>query len=213
MASLPKDQWRRAGDLYESGLPMRAVAERMNVPIGAITYVLRALAVPRRSHHEARRIAFFSKKPSFSMRKASRRSPELEAIGAMLYWAEGYKTESAGSVDFANSNPAMVELFIRFLRDRYVLDESRLRCFLYCYENQNVRELAAFWSELLRIPPKQFTKPYVRRNPKAGARVMPHGLIHVRYSDKKLLLDIVNLIESYRSKYCAGGRVVNYTSL
>lgn len=30
---------------------------------------------------------------------------------------------------------------------------------------------------------------------------MKYGLVHIRYSDKKLLLEIENMIESYMSKY------------
>lgn len=213
MASIPRNKWQRAADLYVSGLPMRAVAEKMNTSIDAVTYVLRKLRVPRRSFEDAQRIAFGSKKPSFSIRRKVERSAELEVMGAMLYWAEGHRTKGATGLDFANSDAAMAELFIRFLRDRYALDESRFRCFLYCYEDQDVGRLTDFWVRTLGVPRAQFTKPHVRPDPKVNVRSMPHGLIHVRYSDKKLLLDILNLIESLAHRYCVGGGVVKRTTL
>ncbi|MEK7093057.1 MAG: hypothetical protein AAB927_01070 [Patescibacteria group bacterium] len=138
---------------------------------------------------------------------------ELNAIGAMLYWAEGHKTSSAPGIDFANSDPRMLVLFMKFLRSRYHLDEKRLRVYIYCYANQPIDGLKEYWSKLLGIPRPQFTKPYVRENPTMNARQMPYGLVHIRYSDKKLLLDVLNLIESYRSKYCVGTQVVKGDAL
>ena len=94
---------------------MRVVAERLNVSIDVVTYVLRTLDVPRRSYKEASNLAFEAKPLSFSIRKGrSLYSQEMMLIGAMLYWAEGYKRETATGVDFANSDPDMAALFSRF---------------------------------------------------------------------------------------------------
>lgn len=214
MASISKDQWPRVGELYLAGLSMRAVAEKMHGSLDAVTYVLRRLGIPRRSFREANRITFASKKPSFTVRKSVRVAEnELSAMGAMLYWAEGHKTARATGIDFANSDPRMVALFVKFLRSRYCLDEKRLRVYMYCYANQPTNDLRDYWSTLLKIPREQFTKPYVRDNPKKGVRQMPYGLVHIRYSDKKLLLDVLNLIESYRSKYRVGTQVVKGDAL
>lgn len=214
MASVPKNDWSRVASLYESGLSMRCVAAQFKVSIDAITYVLRKQNVARRSAAETNRIAFDAKPPSFGINASkSTHDRMLTAMGAMLYWAEGYDTDKAQGVDFANCDPDTVKMFLAFLRTRYTLDEKRLRIFLYCYTDQDIRALIKFWSTALRIPQSQFTKPYVRRDFRPEGRRMPHGLVHVRYSDKKLLLDIRKLIESYVQLYCVGGRVVNYTAL
>src|SRR3989344_84414 len=197
MPAIPKTEWNKVGDLYKSGKPMREVAEKYGVSIDAVTYVLRKSTIPRRSFIEANRLVFEKKTASFTLKL--KRDKELETIGAMLYWAEGYKTDKAKGVDFANSNPFMVELFIKFLRDRYKLDEKRFRAFIYCYANQDQLALIKFWSKLLAIPFAQFTKPYVRKDYREDGRKMEHGMVHLRYGDKKMLRDILNLIESYKS--------------
>jgi len=185
---------------------MREVAEKFKVSIDAVTYVLRKLNIPRRSFSEINRVRFEQKPLSFKIRRPRDNEQKmLEAIGAMLYWAEGYKTQLATGIDFANSDPQMVALFMRFLRSRYMLDEARLRASLYCYSNQKVPEITAFWSRLLTIPESQFTKAYVRNDYRADARKMTYGLVHIRYSDKKLLRDLLNLIESYKFKYASVG--------
>lgn len=107
----------------------------------------------------------------------------------MLYWAEG--TKGRHLVDFSNSDPDMVKLFLKGLRTIYQVNERRLRIYLYCYKNQNVNTLLNYWSNLLNIPKNQFSKPYVRKDfDERKINRMVHGLAHVRYSDKKLLMQI-----------------------
>lgn|SRR3989344_5091327 len=208
-SAIPKNKWAEIGELYKSGLPMRAVAEQHKVSIDAVTYILRKTGVSRRTLSEASRISFESKKPSFSLRKVRPpRALEIDLIGAMLYWAEGYKTEKASGVDFANSDPNMVELFMRFLRERYALDSKRLYCQIYYYADQDIDAITRFWSKKLALTPRSFRYPYRNHKVKAGSKQLQYGVVHIRYNDKKLLRDVLNLVESYRQKYCVGGGVV-----
>jgi len=120
----------------------------------------------------------------------------------MLYWGEGYKNFTTNSVvDFANSDSGMIALFLTFLRRVYRIDETRLRIYFYCYSDQDVPDLIAFWSKLTSISKAQFQKPYIRHDFRKGGRKMKHGLIHIRYYDKKLLLEILSQIAYYRGKY------------
>ena len=193
---------------------MREVAAAYGVSLDAITYILRKIDEPRRSPAESSKIIFGNKSPSFSIREP--RTPydeRLHIMGTMLYWAEGYKTAKAKGVDFANSNPTMILAFITFLRTRYDLDESRFRISLYCHGNQDIKRIIAFWSSLLRVSKAQFTKPYVRAEARDGHRTMQHGLVHVRYSDKKMLIDMLNLIDSYSREFRVGTQAVNEDTL
>ncbi len=162
----------------------------------------------RRDDVEAKKLAFSKKPLSFNSKKSlSFEEQELMIAGIMLYWAEGSKIKKqegvvcGKTVDFANSDPKMIQLFLKFLREICRVDEKRLRIYLYCYANQNVVRLKNYWSELTKIPLSQFTKPYVRKDfslQKIGK--MKYGLAHVRYSDKKLLLQIHNWVEDYLEK-------------
>ena len=211
MASIPRQKWRRVSELYASGLPMRAVAERVGASLDAVTYVLRKSGIPRRTPKDAQRIAYESRRPSFRMKPARSASRELRTIGAMLYWAEGYKRDTAFGLDFANSDPDMIEIFVRFLLDRYTLDFRRLRCSVYCHADQELEEIVRFWISKTGFPAQNFKNHYLRKDFKPEARKLPYGVLHIRYHDKKLLRDILNLIESYRSEYCVGGRAVKCT--
>lgn len=213
-SALEKKKWPLAIKLYQSGLSMNLVAKEMSVSLNVITYILRKSNIKRRSASEARKIVFESEPVTFKIRHSlSVDDKVLEAIGVTLYWGEGYKSTKASGIDFANSDPRMVIAFMRFLRWRYKPDEKRIKILLYCYADQNISKLISFWSWSLNVPKSQFTKPYVRQDYRAQGRKMKHGLVHIRYSDKKMLIDLLNLVESYRLKYCVGTQVVNEGTL
>jgi hypothetical protein len=193
----------------EDKLCMREIAEHFGVSIDAVTYAMRKHSIPRRSMKEMIALRFERKPMSFVRRRETAETNKLEIIGTTLYWGEGSKNPTNCSVDFANSDPGMIKLFMVYLRSVYTLDEQRLRGSIYCYSDQNVSELILFWSKISGIPRSQFTKPYVRIDFREGGRKMPYGLMHVRYSDKKLLLDILRQIEKLKDQYCVGGGVVN----
>lgn len=181
---------------------MSDIAKYFGVSIDAVVYAMRKNKLPRRTFSEANKVLFEKKKPSFQIRGASSiKEKELHAAGAMLYWAEGHKSDKSGGIDFANSDPEMIRIFMSFLRSAYTLDEKRFRAFIYCYANQNISKLAAFWSRLTGIPKRQFTKPYIRDDFRQNGRVMQYGMIHVRYSDKKLLIDLKKRISEYKMKF------------
>lgn len=187
---------------YSKHLCTREIAEKMNVTIDAVIYFMRRMNLRRRSFSEINSIRFQNKESSF---KIYRQIPdclkELKVIGTMLYWSEGYKSGKGCTVDLANSDSKMILMFLRFLREVYRIEETKLRILLYCYGDQNKDELIKFWSKLTKIPKNQFSKPYVRKDFRSDGRKMEHGMIHLRYSDKKLLLEIKKEIANYIDKY------------
>ena len=79
-------------------------------------------------------------------------------LGLALYAGEGSKT--TGEVRFANRDPRMIVIFIRWLRHFFQIDESRLRVRLYLREDLDVAAAVDFWSTLTGVPAGQFQKPY-----------------------------------------------------
>ena len=209
MSSQPKisaDKFDLVKHLYfEKMYCVREVAEHLKVSADAVESFMRRHKIPKRSYSESQKVKFDRKPLTFTKQKLnSSFLKEILIIGVMLYWAEGYKgKESNHTVDFANSDPSMVTLFLKFLRSVYKPDEKKMRIQLYCYSDQHVPGLINFWSKLTHIPRKQFIKPYVRSDFKEDGRKMKYGMVHVRYHDKKLLLDIKSMIESYVRKYAS----------
>ncbi len=181
------------------------IAKKLSVSIWATYSFFRRNKMKRRTQKEERVIRFRNKKPSFKRKNVdSDDGRELAVVGAMLYWAEGYKGSDerpAKTLDFANSDPRMISLFLLFMRSTYIFDESRIRLQLYCYADQDVESISNFWCSLTKIPRSQLTKPYVRNDFRIDGPKMKYGLIHVRYSDMKLVIDIKSMIDCYVQKY------------
>ena len=175
---------------------MQKVADKLSISIWAVVYQMRKANIKRRDRFEIQKLRFANKKPSFNLKLSLNKEEEqLKIIASMLYWAEGVKRGSE-FVDFVNSDVKMILLFLQSLRKVYRINESKLRVLLYCYKNQNPDELIGYWSEILSINRDQFTKPYIRENydPKNIGR-MKYGVIHLRYYDKKLLMQIMHEVD------------------
>lgn len=200
--------------MYGEGKSAPQIATYFDVSVGAVYYSLKKRGVPRRTSRESNALGFESKPLSYDIPTVL--TPEQEWLrfaAVMLYWAEGYKAGKQLTVDFTNSDPDMALLFRRFLSEVCHVNENRIRCFIYCFDNQSISELTHFWSNKLNIPISQFGKPYIKQayTSRRGVRMI-HGLVHIRYCDKKLLRQLLNWIDEYKLK-CVGGGVVNRIGL
>lgn len=192
-------------------MSMQAIASRLGISIDAVCYFMRKHSLKRRTTSESGTIKFERKPLSYRINnKLSTSGKKLKLAGIMLYWAEDYKTAKSNGIDFANSDINMVITFVNFLRKTCGIDEKRLRVLLYCYSNQNSKRLIDFWSNLIKIPKSQFTKPYVRNDFRPGKESkMKYGMVHIRYSDKKLLTLLMEWIDEFKREFCVGTQVVN----
>jgi len=205
MAQISQSKLNKVKDLYYvKKYSMKKVGEKLGVSLDCVAYFMRKNNLKRRTLSEEQKLRFENSKPTFTTKKINKTNIEIRTIGAMLYWGEGYKGDDknpAKLVDFANSDPDMIRVFISFMRKSFYLDEGKFRVLLYCYADQEVSSLIDFWSKTTGISRSQFTKPYIRKDFKEKSRKMKYGLIHIRYHDKKLLLEIKKMIDSYKIKY------------
>ena len=204
--AIPDKEINRIVSLYErEGFTLSKIAEEYRVSIDAVFFIMKKHGIKRRTDKEVQKLRFLQAKQSLKRRQLdSIKLRELAIAGSMLYWAEGYKgsvEKPAKLVDFANSDPGMIRVFLNFLRSVYELDESKFRIYLYHHSNEKPSELIAFWEDITGVSSRQFSKPYVKATHRNKVKRMPHGLIHVRYHDKKLLLDIKNMIDYYMHQY------------
>lgn len=205
MGAILDKNYKKIKDLYDRGFSAKEIAFKYSVSIDAVFYFLRKHNIPRRNPTERNFVKFNKKKASFKLkRKLSEKNKILKIAGIMLYWGEGSQWAGEKIVDFANSNSDMIIIFLKFLRKICGINESKLRAYLYCYENQDISKILNYWSEITKIPKKQFTKPYIRKDyKKLKVGKMKNGLIHIRYYDKKLL----DLIRVWIDNYIKNGSV------
>lgn len=200
MATISNENLEQIKQLYyQEGFGMQKIADKLDVSIDAVSYFMRKHDLARRSPQDSNSIRYQKAECSFQLKELkTEKMRTLKAIGTMLYWGEGCKSDKVGVVDFANCDEDMIVTFMKFLRDVCGVDEKRLRVYLYLHANQDIKNCITHWSKVTKISKEQFTKPYIRKDydeNKTGK--MPHGLIHVRYSDKKLL----RLIKIWISEY------------
>lgn len=202
MATINNKKTERVRKLYyDKQLSVNDVANKLGVSIDAVFYCMRKNGFKRREQNKSNAIRYERQKPSFKLKKINNeKSKILKVIGVMLYWGEGYKAGKNCTVDFANSDEDMIKLFLKFLRKVCGIDEKKLRVYSYFYSNQNLSKNINYWSKITKISKKQFTKPYIRKDFREDKKDrMPHGLIHIRYGDKKLLRLIKSWIDEYKN--------------
>lgn len=113
-----------------------------------------------------------------------------KAILTMLYWAEGTKVK--GVLQFANTDPRLILLFVTLLRSCYKLDESKFRIRLHLRYYHKAKKVKKFWSELLNIPLIQFNKTFRKsRSKEKTFRRNFGGICFVKYNSVYLKEKII----------------------
>ncbi len=190
---------------YNQELTTKEIARKLKVKPWKVWEFMVKEKIPRRTLSEVNFLRYKDERGTFSLKKKlSLREEKLKVAGIMLYWAEGarFNEKTSKIVDFTNSNPEMIKIFLEFLRIICGVEEKRLRVFLYCYSNQDIEKLKKYWYKLTNISLKQFTKPYVRKSFSLEKNnKMKYGLIHIRYGEMKLLLQIEKWIQEYLKKH------------
>lgn len=77
---------------------------------------------------------------------------ELWLIGTTLYWAEGSKQKEnnvSQGVSFGNSDPKMILLFHKWLRECCDISKERIYYRIYIHKTADTEKAKKFWSELL----------------------------------------------------------------
>ncbi|MDH6226541.1 MULTISPECIES: hypothetical protein [Streptomyces] len=91
---------------------------------------------------------------------------ELFIIGVALYWAEGSKDKPYSrreTVTFVNSDPTMIELYLRWL-GLLGVERSRLRFHVMIHESADVPAAERFWRELVGADPAAFYKTNLKKH-------------------------------------------------
>lgn len=89
---------------------------------------------------------------------------ELFLIGVALYWAEGFKKDSQAG--FANSNPYMINLYLRWLKEcfGYTNDDLIARVTANSAHENRIRDIEKYWSGMTQIPIGLFRKPFFQHS-------------------------------------------------
>jgi predicted transcriptional regulator len=200
----------RARQLRAEGWALLDIAEELGVAKSSVSIWVRDVDFEPRPRRRVARV----REPNALQR---RKQAEIEAMdakgqerlselgeqaflaaGAALYAGEGAKAE--GTVKFANTDPAMVAFFCRWLRTFFEVDESRMRAQVYLHEGLDLEAAQMSWSEVTCIPIAQFTMPYrAMADPSIRRAKHVHGCCYVRYSCSRTHREVMGLIRALLS--------------
>jgi hypothetical protein len=124
----------------------------------------------------------------------------LHRSGCMLYWAEGSKQRNR--VVFTNSDPEMVELFLRFLRRCYGVEDDQvaLTVNVHLGNGLTLHQIENWWLRRLHLPSscvRLATVNQVSRASKRRGRTLPYGTVRLAVASTFIVQSIYGAIQAY----------------
>lgn len=101
----------------------------------------------------------------------------LFIAGIMLYWGEGDKLTN-GQTRLSNSDPALIKLYVEFLRKACRIPESKIKGSLLIYPDIEEQSNLRFWSFASGIPTSRFSKSVLIQG-KHKTKRLRHGVCSV----------------------------------
>ena len=168
----------KARMLRSDGASLNEIVSRLRVPKSTVRYWCRDILL---THSQQRRIfekqrisgieaaekvrqrrigliKRFRKEGIKQIGKVSKR--DLLLVGIALYWAEGYR-KGDGEFGFTNSDPKMIRLIIRWLKECCKVEADRIhaRICINAVHGSRMKEVKGFWIDVTGLPEDQFSKP------------------------------------------------------
>ena len=205
-----------ARNLRRQGLSIRAIAEAVGASKGSVSIWVRDIqltesqrqaleqnqhqwggrnkgALSNRERHRKRR-AEYQREGREQARKGSR----LHLMGCMLYWAEGAKTKR-NSVYFANSDPNMLLLFMRFLREEYAVEDNAAKLQIHCHatDTSEIDRIEQYWINLLGLPSSSLMKTQTKKGSEYRRNRLEYGVCGINVHSTALVQQIYGAIQEY----------------
>lgn len=137
---------------------------------------------------------------------------ELMLLGAALYWAEGYKRlkvrdgkeRMSHVISFLNTDPVMISVFIRFLRECLEVPNEKIQLTMRLYPHINEMEARRYWMDNTGFPAQSFLRTTAMiSGASKGKRPfnrLPYGTLCVSVSDTSKFHHLLGLIEGVKEK-------------
>ena len=109
------------------------------------------------------------------------------------------KVKTHHPVSMTNSDPYLIKIFLRFLREVCKVPEEKISANIRIYEHQNANYLLDFWSKTTGIAPSKLQIFYYKTNnssqDKGDFYTLPYGTIQIRVNNTELYHKIMGWIE------------------
>lgn len=198
MKPLERDEARRLRQ--ENGLSVKEIAKHLNVSKSSVSLWVREIQLTdtqlaaldyrhhnhanqrNGSHAVAEKYRELRRKYQEEGRTKARERDPLHIAGCMLYWGEGSKTKNG--LELANSDPDLMQFYVKFLRESLLIPSAELCIRIYCYTNNglSVKEIEDYWLTTLRLPEMCLKKTITNLRPRSSeqrGRILKYGVCRV----------------------------------
>lgn len=203
----------------EEGLSVREICERLGVSKSSVSVWVRDIKLTPEQKQALkdrygpgypgrRKGADANKKKGLEQRKQyqeegrikAREGDPLHLAGCMLYWAEGRKDRN--TLEFTNSDAAMMQFYIRFLRESMNVADEDIKLQVNCYlENGlTLEQIEQYWLDLLGLQPDCLRKPNLHNRPKSSkqqGRILLYGTLKLYIGSTQLVQHVFGAIQEY----------------
>lgn len=98
---------------------------------------------------------------------------ELFLLGTVAYWCEGSKQKAhnvSQCVVFANSDPFLIKLFIKWLKEICLIKKNDIKYSLHIHETGDTKRAIEYWCKTLNITTTELGRPILKRHRTATTR-------------------------------------------
>lgn len=205
----------QARELRSNGVSVRQIAKTLNIALSSASTWVRDIeltadqveklqqnqhrygaqnkgAATNREKGRIRRLGF----QQAGREKARQMSP-LHLEGCMLYWAEGGKDRNR--LYFANSDPNMHRLFMKFLREEMRIENSEITIYIHCHTDdaEKMNILEEYWLQLLQLPRSCHRKTFTKKGSEIQHSVLHYGVCGVGINRSEIVQHIFGAIQEY----------------
>ncbi len=106
-------------------------------------------------------------------------------VASLSYECEGGKS-NFGVMEFTNSDPVLIKIFLHTLRKSFTLDESKFRVVMHLHGYHDEAKEKSFWSKVTAVPEIQFTKTFNKKESAINIKEGYRGCVQIKYFDVRI---------------------------
>jgi hypothetical protein len=111
---------------------------------------------------------------------------------SILYLGEGAKHSRSSTLTLGSSNPMIIKLYLKLLKNCYSIEKSKFRVRIQCRFDQNINDLEDYWEKITEIDKKQFYPTYIDQRTKGKPTLKKgyKGVCTIHYFNKEIQLGL-----------------------
>lgn len=196
------EKWLQQEYIYRQK-SMQTIADELGVNLKTVQYWMDKHNIQRRNRSEATYVKRNPNGDPFNIKKEFTDADKILFFMTLgLYLGEGSKSPERCKVALGNSDPLIIRVFIRFLKELCGVKETKIKLELNIYNDINQKAALDYWLMVTELSLSNFYKPFVRESRKGSYKHWSRfGTLTVSVNNQKLFSTIMNWCEKYASLF------------